>query len=458
MPELTQIDLTGRPMSDAFVPVHPARPDRVAPVWASFFNEHASNAIAGWSHAAFSEWHTKRRFLNLTIHIPRHPDAVERVLLGNAANYEKPRVVKRLIAPMVGRGLLSADGELWRIQRRIVAPSFAPGAIAKLTGLIAHAAERGTARWPAGGEIDIARAATDATMTIIAEALFSGDSRLTDPRATVHIEHALAAAGEARISAVLGIERLDLRRTPRLGRAGLRFLRETLTRIVRERGPEGGDDFLGGMIRDLHTRFPPTEATMLAIDNAATFYLAGHETTANALAWSIYLMAGAPHVQERARAEAIAALRGDPAALPERLPYLRQVLDEALRLYPPAPRFDREAIGPDRIGGIDIAKGDLVSIWPWLIHRHRKLWDDPDGFDPDRFAPGADAGRHRFQYLPFGGGPRVCVGARFAIVEALVILAHWLAARHFSPVAGQRVHPVGSVTLRPRGGLLVAIS
>lgn len=231
-----------------------------------------------------------------------------------------------------------------------------------------------------------------------------------------------------------------------------------LTAIVRERGPEGGGDFLGGMIRDLHQRFPPAEATALAIDNAATFFVAGHETTANALTWSIYLMAGDPRVQDRARAEALAALGGDPETLPDRLPYLRQVLDEALRLYPPAPRFEREAVADDELHGVAVRKGDIVSIWPWLLHRHQKLWDDPDGFDPDRFAPDRASERHRFQYIPFGGGPRVCVGARFATVEALVILAHWLAARRFALVEGFDVDPLGSVTLRPRGGLQVEIS
>lgn len=112
----------------------------------------------------------------------------------------------------------------------------------------------------------------------------------------------------------------------------------------------------------------------------------------------------------------------------------------------------------DELHGVKVAKGEIVSIWPWLLHRHRKLWDDADAFDPDRFAPGREAERHRFQYIPFGGGPRTCVGARFATVEALVILAHWLAARRFALVPGHVIQPIGSVTLRPLGGLPVRIS
>ncbi len=445
-------------MADRFEPVRPERLPKPARGWAGLFNEHSRNSIAGWSELAFTEWHTRQTVLGTVVHIPRHPDAIERVLLGNAVNYEKPRMVKRVLAPLIGRSLFAADGALWRTQRRIVAPSFAPGAVAQLTGLMVAAAASSSAEWPAHGRVDIAAEATATAMAVIADALFSGDSRLRTREAARHIEAALLAAGQVRITALLGVPGLKIGRTAWRGERGRRYLRSMLTAIVRERGQAGGGDFLGGMIRDLRERFPPAEATALAIDNAATFFVAGHETTANALAWSIYLMAGSPVVQQRARLEAVAALAGDSDTLPERLPYLRQVLDEALRLYPPAPRFEREAIGEDVLNGVAVHKGDIVSIWPWLLHRHRELWADADAFDPDRFAPGREAGRHRFQYIPFGGGPRVCVGGRFAVVEALVILAHWLAARRFTLASGFHVDPLGSVTLRPRGGLQVEVS
>lgn len=445
-------------MAELFVPVRPDRPAVPKEGWRNLFGANSRNLVAGWSELAFTEWHTKRSLLGTTLHFIRHPDAIEHVLLTNNANYGKPRLVKQILAPMIGLGLLTADGELWKTQRRIVAPSFAPGAVGRLTALISAAAERSTASWPERGQLDMAEMATATTMRIIADALFSGDPRLTDPEASRRIEDALIAVGKVRIAALLGFPGLTLTPSAWRGAAGRRYLRRSLTAIVRERGREGGDDFLGGMIRDLHSRFPVHEAEALAIDNAATFYLAGHETTANALAWTMYLLAAQPEVQARARAEAVAALAGDAASLPDRLPYLRQVLDEAMRLYPPAPRFDREALGDDEVGGVTVRKGELVSIWPWLVHRHQGLWDNPDAFDPERFAPGKDKERHRFQYLPFGGGPRVCVGARFAVVEALVILAHWLAARRFTLAEGFAVDAHGSVTLRPRGGVRVEVS
>ena len=446
-------------MAARFVPVMPPRPDRPRSAWTGLFGENARNTIGGWSERAFDRPYLRGRILALTVHTINDPDAVQRVLLDNAANYAKPAVVKRLLAPLSGRGLLGADGDLWRRQRRMVAPSFAPAAIASMAPLIARVAERQTSSWPKDSvQIDLAAEATRATMAVIVEALFSGDPRLMTREASEHVAAALDATVEARLGALLRVPVSMLTRTGRRGQRGVFFLRKMLDRIVRERGIGGGaDDFLGGMIRALSQQFPEAEALELAVDNAATFYLAGHETTANALAWTLYLLSEDQDAQDRARTEAVAALSADPAELPDRLPWTRQVLEEALRLYPSAPRFDREALGEDVLCGVPIRRGDIVTIMPWLIHRHRALWQEPDAFDPDRFAPEAKARLHRFQYLPFGAGPRVCVGARFATMEALIILAHWLAARRFAP-SGRPVVPAASVTLRPQGGLWLQAS
>lgn len=252
--------------------------------------------------------------------------------------------------------------------------------------------------------------------------------------------------------ALLRLPQLPFTARGRAGKRGQVHLRKTLTQVVDDRwsGRMGGD-FLSGMIDALRQRFPEPEARALSVDNAATFYLAGHETTANALTWSLFLLACQPELQEDLAAEAEAALREGEADVAERVPKLRLFLNESLRLYPPVPRFDRQAVSPDRLGDWDIAPGDIVSIWPWILHRHQRLWENPDAFDPARFG---DEGprRHRFQYLPFGGGPRTCVGAQFATTEALTLLAHWLSAWRFGD-AGHKVRPAGMVTLRPAGGL-----
>jgi cytochrome P450 len=438
-----------------FVPPHPPRGAGPVPTWRGLFGERARNSIFGWSQQAFRVPHMKRNVLGWTVHIPLTPDAVQHVLQTNAANYAKPDIVKRLLAPVIGRGLLTADGPLWRDQRRIVAASFAPAALDPLIPVFARVARETGARWSGGGIHDLAEAATATTMTIIADTLFGGDPRLKTKAALDHIAAALKAAAEARLTAMLGLPTIPYNRTIREGQRGQEFLRRTLADVVRERLPDGGEqDFLGTLIRALRAQYEPAEALALAVDNAATFYLAGHETTANAVSWAIYLLSEQPHWQEAAAAEAQAALGAgaDDPGLPDRLPILRRILDETLRLYPPVPRLDRQTVAPDRIGAWDTAPGDIVSIWPWLLHRHQAWWDDPDAFDPDRWLPERRAAYHRFQYIPFGAGPRICVGMRFAQVEALTVLAHWLADWRIAST-GRAVRPVGTVTLRPEGGL-----
>jgi cytochrome P450 len=423
--------------------------------WRGFFGERARTAVYGWSEAAFRLPYIRRKVMGYTVHIPLDPALVQQVLLDNAAGYSKPDIVKTLLAPVIGRGLLTSDGMLWREQRRIVAATFTPPAVDALVPVFADAAETATAGWRGGEAMDMAAKATATTMRVIANALFAGDPRLTSEESMSHIAAALEAFGEARIQALLGLPVIPLSRRGRAGRRGQTFLRETLADVVRDRLDGGSEDFLSKLIRALGERFRPEEALTLAVDNAATFYLAGHETTANAITWTLFLLSEQPDLQELAARESRDALStdDDDPHLPDRLPLLRKILEESLRLYPPVPRFDRQAVAQDRLGNEEVAPGDIVSIWPWLIHRHNALWENPDEFDRDRFAVGAKSGRHRFQYLPFGGGPRLCVGARFATVEALTILAHWLRQWSFMPIPGRNIRMSGMVTLRPAGGL-----
>jgi cytochrome P450 len=422
--------------------------------WRGFFGERARTAVYGWSEQAFEISSMRRRIFGFNVYIPLEPDEIQRVLLDNAANYVKPDIVKGLLAPTIGRGLLTADGQVWRDQRRIVAASFSPAAVDTLTPAFSRAARTTMEGW-SEGVLDMALEATETTMRVIADTLFGGDPRLVTREALAHIAAALEGVGEARIQALLRLPIVPVSPKGRAARRGQAYLRQTLTQIVEERIADGrSDDFLGQLIRALHDRFEPGEALALAVDNAATFYLAGHETTANALTWTLFLLSEQAELQESACEEASAALAAgeDDPGLPDRLPLLRRILQESLRLYPPVPRLDRQAVAADRLGDYDVSPGDIVSVWPWLIHRHKRLWEDADAFDPDRFA-NADPLRHRFQYIPFGGGPRVCVGARFATNEALTILAYWLSRWRFSPIGGREVRASGMVTLRPFGGM-----
>jgi cytochrome P450 len=441
-------------VNSRFIPPHPPRPAGPVAVWRGFVGERARTAVYGWSELAFEKWHIERNVFGHRVHIVTHPDVVQRVLLDNAANYEKPKLVKKLLQPVIGRGLLSSDGELWRAQRKIVAASFAPPAVDALVPVFADVAGNAASEWT-NGRRDMAREATRATMQVISRALFSGDPRLTSEEAMAHIAHALEGVSEARMQLLLGLPMIPVTARGLRGRRGQVYLRRTLATLVHERMQPGApDDFVTQMIRALHERFPEEEAVGLAVDNAATFYLAGHETTANAISWTLFVLSEQPEWQERAAAEAASALAdGVDSAFPDRLPTLRMIVEEVLRLYPSAPRFDREAVAADKLGETDVASGDLVSVWPWLIHRHRKLWVEPDVFDPERFLPEVRKSYHRFQYIPFGAGPRTCVGARFAMAEGLTILACWLAEWRFRPAPGRQVEVSGMVTLRPKGGL-----
>jgi len=438
-------------MTMPFIPPFPPRPAQPVATWRGFFGERARTSVYGWSQRAFEIDYLKRDILGFRVHILLDPDLIQHALLDNAANYAKPDIVKHLLGPIIGQGLLTSDGSLWRDQRKIVAASFSPTAVEAQRSMFVRAATEAMARWSDGEQFDMAAEATRTTMTVIALALFGGDPRLISEASMAHIAAAIEGFSEARMLALLRLPQFPVTPKGRAGKRGQIFLRRTLAEVVDDRwhGRVAGD-FLTGVIDALRQRFSNDEARALAIDNAATFYLAGHETTANAITWTLYLLAAQPELQEELAAEAQAALAEGTDDVAERVPRLKLFLNESMRLYPPVPRFDRQAIAADRIGDHDVEPGDIVSIWPWMLHRHRKYWTNPDAFDIERFA--GKGGRHRFQYLPFGGGPRTCVGAQFATAEALTIIAPWLGQWRFRE-AGHVVRPAGMVTLRPAGGL-----
>ncbi|MGH6908974.1 MAG: cytochrome P450, partial [Phenylobacterium sp.] len=280
--------------------------------------------------------------------------------------------------------------------------------------------------------------------------------------AAEHVAARLAQAGRGGFLALLGLSALDPSPTARAGRRGEAFLTDRLAAFIsaRQADPAPPADFMTRLLEAFAVDHPPKEAAKLALSNAVTFLVAGHETTANALTWTLYLLSEQPQVQAWAAEEAREALAtsATPAEVLEKLTYLRWVLEEAMRLYPPAPRIERQAAADDTLGDLKIRKGDYVGIWPWVLHRHQALWDNPDGFDPERFAPEAKAAQHRFQYIPFGAGPRVCIGAQFATAEALLILAEWLSRFEFAPVPGRRVEVVSDLALRPKDGLPLRVS
>ena len=276
------------------------------------YGERLRNVVYGIPEPAFDVMYRRSKFLHLTLHLVNAPDMIARVLLTNNANYVRPRLTRQILKPVFGNGLLSSEGDNWRRQRKIVAPTFAPQAAAGMAKQIANATARHIESWPLEPtQIDMDKVATATTMAVIADTLFSGDARLASGEAARHIGNVVTVAGQARLMAVIGLQSYDPSPTMIRARRSSRWLRETLAMLVRERGAGDGADFFGGLIQTLHADFPSVEADALAVDNAITFYAAGHETTAAALSWAVYLLAAQPALQEQARAESVAALSGD---------------------------------------------------------------------------------------------------------------------------------------------------
>jgi len=370
--------------------------------------------------------------------------------------------VQRTTGPALGNGLFNADGESWRFQRRSTAPMFSPRHVADFAPAMARVSADFLKNWETlapGAAIDAAGAMMRLTYGIITDTMFSNDVHIDYAALARHFVTYLDTLGRVDLLMTLGLPHWAPTPKRLKARVALNFFRREIGELIAWRkaalaaDPKAVPQDLLTLL--LTTRDPEGGALFgerEVYDNAMTFIFAGHETTANALVWTLYLLSQFPQVDARAAQEARAA-DGDPA----RMPYTKQVLEEALRLYPPAPFVSRDSIGPDRVGGIDIRAGTSVLISPWIIQRHTKLWEAPDYFDPERFAPGRRESIHRFAYIPFGAGPHICIGMGFAMQEALIVLGQMLPRFKLSLVPGHPVMPLARLTLRPQFGLKMTV-
>ena len=392
------------------------------------------------------------------------PDAIEQVLKAQEPDFPKSEATLRLLRPTQGNSLFTAEGAEWRWQRRAVTPVFQPRNLRALSPVMTAAAEATAGRLAgkAGGVAEVHGEMVAATFDIICDTALSGRERLDRRRVSDAVTRFIETVGRVSLLDVLGVPGW-VPRPNRLSRTDARRMDRMVDAVIaarRKRGPMPEADMLDLMLgaEDPETgrRHTPAEVR----NNLLAFLIAGHETTALALSWSLYLCAFDPLVQARAAEEAQAVL-GDRAATAEdcaRLPYIRQVLEEAMRLYPPAGLLSRGARRADVLLGRTLEPGETVMVPIWAVHRHRALWDDPDAFDPDRFAPEAARRRHRYAYLPFGAGPRVCIGMGFAMMEATIILATLLARLRFTTLPSHRPTPRMLVTVRAEPGIVLGVS
>jgi unspecific monooxygenase len=430
------------------IPPHPPVATRLRSQAEAFFVLRR-NPLELWGALAYEEDIIDGRFLGRAQMMLNAPDAIRHVLVTNAANYRRNLATHRVLAPILGEGLFLAEGEAWRHQRRTIAPALAPRTMPILA---AHVIEATKAKLSAlhartHRPVELLPHLQSLALTIAGQSMFSLEMADFGPELRRLITgYGLEFAQPTLFDLMLP---RGWRSPADRGRAAFRERWTAfLDRLIEARlalpsvaaRPRDLFDLLAGA-RDPETGAGFTQAQLR--DEVSTMILAGHETTAVTLFWCLYLAARYPDAQAAIAAEAQSA-PDDPAALPR----TRAHVDEALRLYPPAFLIVREAIGADEIAGRPIAPGTVITISPWVLHRHRRRWHHPDSFDPARFLPGAPP-PDRFAYMPFGAGPRICVGASFALTEAVLVLAGLLREFRVDLVGGGSVLPRGIVTTQP---------
>ncbi|WP_265515976.1 cytochrome P450 [Nitratireductor luteus] len=424
------------------------------------------NPLELWGEPSYNEpWISITGGIGGPLLIANDPGLIRHVLVDNARNYKMARVRQKILRPILRDGLLTAEGEVWKRSRKAMAPVFTPRHIAGFAAPMLREAEVFAARYEAavGGTVDVSRDMTMLTFDILAETLFSGEIAGEPDSFASQVDRLFETMGRVDPLDLLGAPDWLPRVTRLLGRNSLAFFRDIVSRTIemREEKMARGDgvpeDFLTLLLR---AEGPEGLARAEIEDNIITFIGAGHETTARALGWTIYCLAMLPAERERIEAEidAVLAAEPDPVKWLDAMPLTRAAFEEAMRLYPPAPSINREAIEDDRFADLDIPKGTQVLVMPWTVHRHRKLWDDPEAYRPSRFHPENREAIDRFQYLPFGAGPRICIGATFAMQEAVIALAVLMSRYRFDVTPQTRPWPVQKLTTQPQGGLPMKVT
>ena len=395
-----------------------------------------------------------------TLYQVSHPDHVRHVLQDNHRNYTKGAVLTNLLAPVLGNGLFTSEGDFWLRQRRLMQPVFHRKRIAAFGTIMTDVTTRRLERWQAcaerGQPLDIAAEMMRLTLVVATRSLFGADvSAQVDV-----VDRAFTAASE-HLTYKFDIPFYPPASIPtprnRRFRASLQALDRVVYGLIDERlrrNDESGD-LLSMLlqVRDAETGEGMSRAQLR--DEVMTLLLAGHETTANALTWSWYLLSQHPEAERRLQTEVATVVGGRLPTVDDlpHLPYTRMVFEEALRLYPPVWITQRQAIAEDEIGGYHIPAGATIALSPWVTHRRPDIWPDPMRFEPERFTEERVAERLRGAYIPFGSGPRQCIGQSFAMVEGQLVLATIAQQFRLQLVPGRTVEPEARLTLRPHGGL-----
>jgi len=416
------------------------------------------NAIAAYHEDVYAQWIVETKLWKLHTFIVNEPAGIRHVLVDNADNYIKGNIEQRISGTPSDKSFPTKED--WRERRRTMSSSFDYRSILGNSSIILDSAQALLARWSALPEravIEVSAEMAQLTLETISRILFSSDGAELAPI----MEHTFAHRPE-KIFALLDfvplLDRPWAAYKRHKGRRQFREFNDSVDRLIAKRTREGtqADDLLGRLIREKAAETSRVLSAQEIHGQIITVVGAGHQSVALALTWIWYLLAQYPLQEARLHAELDQVLAGRAPALDDipRLPYTRMLIEEALRLYPPFPIMAwREALAEDKVCGVKIPKGATVSIVPWVLHRHTKLWDHPESFDPERFSLERSGERSRYAYLPFGTGPRVCIGASFAMTQLTLILATLGQHYRLCLVPGHNIEPQGLISLRPRFGL-----
>ena len=424
------------------------------------------NPLASWGEDFYQEPVVVYRSLGLETAFVMDPALIQSVLLDDADSYSKQPLNDDVFGQAIGGGLLNAEGEDWRWQRRHTAPLFRAEDVLAYVPAFSAACTPVLERWSKSkpGAIqridqDMTRATFQALQdTVLGASLGDEDRSFIEQAGAKFLRNSIWKVVLTSLRLPPSIPHPGSRAMARDGKT-MRGVAERV--LAKARANEvKGDELLQRLVG---ARDPATGEAMpdrLIVDNVVTFLIAGHETTSQALTWSLYLLALFPEWQEKLR-EQVAGVAGERGIGREdigKLPLLDAVFQEAMRLYPPAPVIMRRTVKPATLGSVTLNAGATVSVPVYVVHRHRKLWQDPLSFDPSRFTAEAKAKRHRCAYMPFGAGLRTCIGATFAMVEGKAILATLLARARFELPEGEQPVPFARITLRPKDGLKLKVT
>jgi cytochrome P450 len=441
-----------------FVPPYPIRPRRPLSVLA-MLRAARRNFLSIWEEEAFEYQFFSTRVLTRSIFICNSPDTVVEAFIDRHHSFErKTPQMRHALKPLLGEGLFISDGPTWAARRRIVAPTVHVSRLPLFGPTIVEAAAERADRWarlPQGTRIDALREMATLTAEIICRTVFGrqlGAEHATGIVAAFSEYQRLV--GQLDLTYFLGLPDWLPRFHSRRLRLSAERIHHVLDRIIAEckLGMARGEASMMRLL--LEARDPETDEALSPAalrDEAAVIFMAGHETTANSLAWTWYLISQAPEVEDRLNAELDRVLQDRLPTLEDvpRLVYTRAVFEETIRLYPPVPLLGRQAMHEEAIRGRRIPAGSLLLVVPWLLHRHRQLWDKPDHFIPDRFLPENSRTRPKHAYIPFSTGPRICAGAAFGLTEAILCLAVLAQRAKLRLATGAVVEPVCRLTLRP---------